>query len=54
MKKFLMMIAALVMTTMMAQANEEAVQAVQNAAVQAAQDVVTAAPAEKDENSTKE
>ena len=53
MKKFLMIIAALAMTTMFAQANEEA--AVQDAAVQAVQEATDAAPApEGDKNATEE
>jgi len=53
MKNFLMMIAALAMTTMMAQASEAAAQ-VQDAAVKAVQEAADAAPAEEDKNSTKE
>jgi len=54
MKKFLMMIAALAMTTMFVQANEEAAPA-QDAAVQAVQEATDAAPApEGDKNATEE
>jgi len=54
MKKFLMMIAALAMTTMFVQANEEAAPA-QDAAVQAVQGATDAAPApEDDKNATEE